>query len=95
MTVGVKCVDEVATLAALRGRLRAGDIWAEGGRSYRPKIESAIFQVPQVQEVAIVAYPDERLGERACAIITLRSPSDQLPGVTCSLRIKSGAPQRL
>ena len=27
---------EVATLACLRDRLRAGDIWVEGGRSYRP-----------------------------------------------------------
>jgi TnpA family transposase len=39
---------EIATLAALRDRLRSGDIWAEGGRSFRPLaaqlMPAAIFE---------------------------------------------------
>jgi hypothetical protein len=30
---------EIATLAALRDRLRSGDIWVEGSRAYRPLAE--------------------------------------------------------
>ena len=33
------------------------------------EIESLLYKHPAVQQVAIVAYPDERLGERACAVI--------------------------
>lgn len=33
------------------------------------EIEAALFKHPVVQNVAIVAYPDERLGERACAFV--------------------------
>lgn len=33
------------------------------------EIESVLYKHPDIQQVAIVAYPDERLGERACAFI--------------------------
>jgi non-ribosomal peptide synthetase component E (peptide arylation enzyme) len=33
-------------------------------------VESLIFRHPAVKEVA-VGYPDERLGERACALVTV------------------------
>jgi cyclohexanecarboxylate-CoA ligase len=33
------------------------------------EVEAALFKHPAVQIVAIVAYPDERLGERACAFV--------------------------
>ncbi len=33
------------------------------------EVEALLYKHPAVQQVAIVAYPDERLGERACAFI--------------------------
>lgn len=33
------------------------------------EIEAVLYKHPDIQQVAIVAYPDERLGERACAFI--------------------------
>lgn len=33
------------------------------------EIEALLYKHPAVQQVAIVAYPDERLGERACAFV--------------------------
>ncbi|MFG1241492.1 cyclohexanecarboxylate-CoA ligase [Xanthobacter versatilis] len=33
------------------------------------EIEAVLYKHPDIQQVAIVAYPDERLGERACAFV--------------------------
>ena len=33
------------------------------------EIEAVLYKHPSIQQVAIVAYPDERLGERACAFV--------------------------
>ncbi|MGD9919814.1 MAG: cyclohexanecarboxylate-CoA ligase, partial [Paenirhodobacter sp.] len=33
------------------------------------EVEALLYKHPAVHQVAIVAYPDERLGERACAFI--------------------------
>lgn len=33
------------------------------------EIEGVLYKHPDIQQVAIVAYPDERLGERACAFV--------------------------
>jgi len=52
---------------------RKKDIIIRGGENIPVvQIESAIYKMPQVAEVAIVAMPDTRLGERACAFATLR-----------------------
>jgi non-ribosomal peptide synthetase component E (peptide arylation enzyme) len=40
------------------------------------EIESLILRHPLVDEVAIIGVPDERLGERACAVVS--SPSTGL-----------------
>ena len=40
------------------------------------EVESTLFKHPAIHQVAIVAYPDDRLGERACAFVTLK------PGAT-------------
>jgi len=32
-------------------------------------VENVLVQHEQVREVAVVAYPDERLGERGCAVV--------------------------
>ena len=36
------------------------------------EVEGLIYQHPAIQEVAVVAMPDPRLGERACAFAVLR-----------------------
>lgn len=36
------------------------------------EIEALLFKHPAIQSVAIVGYPDERLGERACAYVVLK-----------------------
>lgn len=36
------------------------------------EVESVLFKHPAISTVAIVGYPDERLGERACAFVVLR-----------------------
>jgi len=36
------------------------------------EVESVLFKHPAVQTVAIVGYPDDRLGERACAFVVPR-----------------------
>ncbi|WP_026380630.1 cyclohexanecarboxylate-CoA ligase [Afifella pfennigii] len=36
------------------------------------EVEALLFKHPAVASVAVVGYPDERLGERACAFVTLK-----------------------
>jgi cyclohexanecarboxylate-CoA ligase len=53
---------------------RKKDIIIRGGENIPVvQIESALYKMPQVAEVAIVAMPDARLGERACAFVVARS----------------------
>ena len=42
------------------------------------EIESLLYKHPNIAMVALVAYPDERMGEKACAIVKLKEPSIQL-----------------
>jgi cyclohexanecarboxylate-CoA ligase len=52
---------------------RAKDIVIRGGENIPVvEIEGLIYRHPAVQECAIVAMPDERLGERACAFVVTR-----------------------
>ena len=52
---------------------RAKDIIIRGGENIPVvEIEGLLFKHPAVQTVAIVGYPDARMGERACAFVTLR-----------------------
>jgi cyclohexanecarboxylate-CoA ligase len=49
---------------------RSKDIIIRGGENIPVvEIESLLYRHPAVAQVAIVAYPDERLGERACAVV--------------------------
>ncbi|HVW33502.1 MAG TPA: AMP-binding protein [Acidimicrobiia bacterium] len=53
---------------------RQKDIILRGGMNLSPReVEEAIFTHPAVSDVAVVAMPDDRLGERACAFVVLRS----------------------
>ena len=49
---------------------RSKDVIIRGGENIPVvEIESLLYRHPAVSQVAIVAYPDERLGERACAFV--------------------------
>jgi cyclohexanecarboxylate-CoA ligase len=53
---------------------RAKDIIIRGGENIPVvEVENLLYRHPAVQEVAIVAMPDERLGERGCAFVILRT----------------------
>jgi acyl-CoA synthetase (AMP-forming)/AMP-acid ligase II len=63
-------LDEAGNLT-ITGRKK--DIILRGGMNISPReVEEAIFTHPAVTNVAVVAMPDERLGERACAFVVLR-----------------------
>lgn len=52
---------------------RTKDVIIRGGENVPVvEVEGLIYQHPGVQEVAVVAMPDPRLGERACAFVVLR-----------------------
>ena len=64
----------------IRIRGRSKDIIIRGGENIPVvEIESLLYKHPAVAQVAIVAYPDERLGERACAVVVPK------PGATIDL----------
>lgn len=49
---------------------RSKDVIIRGGENIPVvEIEALLYRHPSIELVAIVAYPDERLGERACAIV--------------------------
>jgi cyclohexanecarboxylate-CoA ligase len=52
---------------------RSKDVIIRGGENIPVvEIESALYRMPEVADAAIVAMPDPRLQERACAFVTLR-----------------------
>ncbi len=55
----------------ITGRLK--DVIIRGGENIPVvEIEGLLYRHPAVREAAVVAMPDPRLGERACAFLTLR-----------------------
>lgn len=64
---------------------RAKDIIIRGGENIPVvEIEALLYKHPAVATAAIVGYPDERLGERACAFVTT------LPGRSLSFEEMAG-----
>jgi len=58
---------------------RSKDIIIRGGENIPVvEVENLLYQHPAVREVAIVAMPDDRLGEKACSFVTLQ-PGQTLP----------------
>jgi acyl-CoA synthetase (AMP-forming)/AMP-acid ligase II len=56
---------------------RAKDLISRGGYKVSAvEIESLLLAHPKVAEVALIGVPDDRLGERICAVVTPRSPDD-------------------
>lgn len=55
---------------------REKDVIRRGGVNIYPSdTEAVLIDHPRIEHVALVAYPDERLGERACACVILRDGS--------------------
>jgi acyl-CoA synthetase len=58
---------------------RLSDVIIRGGLNLSAaEIEEALMRMPGVAECAVVAAPDERLGERACGVLRLR-PGAEAP----------------
>jgi acyl-CoA synthetase (AMP-forming)/AMP-acid ligase II len=58
---------------------RMNDVIIRGGENISAaEIEEAITTIPQIAEVAVVAAPDERLGEHACAVVRLAPEASPL-----------------
>lgn len=74
---------------------RRKDVILRGGENLSAKeIEDLIFEHPEVEEVAIVGYPDEVMGERACAVVVAVRPLE-LADVVDYLRTRAVANQKL
>lgn len=53
---------------------RSKDVIIRGGENIPVvEVEALLYKHPAIAQVAIIAYPDERLGERACAVIVPRT----------------------
>ena len=53
---------------------RSKDVIIRGGENIPVvEIEALLYRHPAVAQVAIVAYPDDRLGERACAVVVCKA----------------------
>jgi cyclohexanecarboxylate-CoA ligase len=63
-------LDEHGRLS-LRGRSK--DLVIRGGENIPvTDVETLLFDHPDVRDAAVVGYPDERLGERVCAVVVPR-----------------------
>lgn len=79
----------------LTGRVK--DIVIRGGENIPVvEVEDALFQHPDVKDVAVVGVPDERLGERACAVVVpVDGREPDLDGLADFLRDRGFATQFL
>jgi cyclohexanecarboxylate-CoA ligase len=67
----------------ITGRVR--DVINRGGEKVPvAEIEQLLYRHPAIAETAIVAMPDPRLGERACAFVVLKRASPASPAPTLS-----------
>ena len=66
---------------------RVKDVIIRGGENISAaEVEEVVARLPQVAEVAVVAAPDARLGEHACAVVRLApGASIDLPTITAEL----------
>jgi len=74
---------------------RSKDVIIRGGENIPVvEVEALLYRHPAIAAVAIVAYPDERLGERACAVVVPKAgQSIDLPSVAEFLKSKKIAVQ--
>jgi 2,3-dihydroxybenzoate-AMP ligase len=62
---------------AFEGRVK--DVISRGGEKISAEeVEELLLRHPAIEEAAVVAMPDDRLGERACAYVALADPGSEL-----------------
>jgi acyl-CoA synthetase len=62
---------------------RKKDIIIRGGENISAlEVEEQLLRIPGVAEVAVVAAPDERLGEHGCAFLRMQPSSGAVPDLT-------------
>lgn len=77
------CIDERGHLRVV-GRLK--EIINRGGIKISPReIEELLLTHPEIAEVAVVPFSDERLGERVCAFVVPRGNPPSLKNITAFL----------
>ena len=65
---------------------RTKDLVIRGGENVPVvEVEALLFDHPRVREVAVIGYPDERLGERACAVVVPNGEPLSLADLTAVL----------
>ena len=75
---------------------RAKDLIIRGGVNLSPvPIEDAIAAFPGVRAVAVVGYPDERLGERICAVVETTDGTPAELGALTGFLHEQGLPKHL
>ena len=74
---------------------RSKDVIIRGGENIPVvEIESLLYRHPAIAMAAIVAYPDDRLGERACAVVVLKPGQNlDLPNLVDYLKSQKVAVQ--
>ncbi|MFD1560815.1 cyclohexanecarboxylate-CoA ligase [Paraburkholderia silviterrae] len=74
---------------------RSKDVIIRGGENIPVvEIEALLYRHPGISQVAIVAWPDARLGERACAVVVpTPGESVDLPSLTAFLKAQGVATQ--
>lgn len=61
---------------------RAKDMIISGGYNvYSSEVEAALQAHPAVQDAAVFGLPDDKWGERVCAVVQLRAGADAMPEV--------------
>lgn len=74
---GDLCRMDEAGYIKITGRKK--DIIVRGGENISSReVEDILLQHPKIHDACVVAMPDERLGERSCAYIVLKSPHHSL-----------------
>ncbi|HYL88925.1 MAG TPA: AMP-binding protein [Burkholderiales bacterium] len=70
---------------------RSKDVIIRGGENIPVvEVEAALYRMPEIAEAALVAMPDARLQERACAFVTLHRGSSLDLGTVCSRLEREG-----
>jgi cyclohexanecarboxylate-CoA ligase len=91
---------DFASIAAATGAVtihgRKKDIIIRGGENISAKeIEDLLYEHPSVQEVAVVAMPDARMGEKVCAVVVPSGDPPTLDEFVSYLGRKQLAKQKL
>ena len=87
-------IDETGFIRVV-GRVK--EVISRGGYKYSPReVEDILSDHPRVSRVAVIRFPDRRLGERACACVIPRGEGAlELEDLTSFLRERGLAPYKL